>query len=154
MFRKILAATEGEGKRKTVEAARDYILTNWPGIMQWIRDKNKEVECSAEGHISHVFADRMSSRPLGWSRRGADRMSRLRIYEKNGGGMLELVRYQKKEVPRAEDCEKVIYSSSELFKMERKRRKELGEMADVLIYSIPYPQIKKMAALKNHIWGL
>ena len=154
VFEKILEVTEGGGKRKTVEAAKDYILTNWPGIMQWVRDKNKEVECSAEGHISHVFADRMSSRPLGWSRRGADRMSRLRIYERNGGSMLELVRYQKKEVARAAGCEEVIYSSSELFKMERKRRKELGGMADVPVYSIPYPQIKKMAALKNHIWGL
>ncbi len=33
--------------------------------MQRVRDKNEEIKCSAEGHISHVFADRMSSRPLG-----------------------------------------------------------------------------------------
>ena len=25
--------------------------------------------------------------------------------------------------------------------------------ADLPLYSIPYPKIKKMAALKNHIWG-
>ena len=64
-------------------AAREYILGNWSGIMQWVRDKNKEVECSAEGHISHILADRMSSRPLGWSKTGADKMSRLRIYKRN-----------------------------------------------------------------------
>lgn len=69
-FEKILFITQEEGKRKTVEASRDYILGNWAGIMQWVRDKNKEVRCSAEGHVSHVYADRMSSRPLGWSRRG------------------------------------------------------------------------------------
>lgn len=68
IFEKILAVTEEEPKRKTVEAAKEYILGNWAGITQWVRDKNKEVRCSAEGHISHVFADRMSSRPLGWSR--------------------------------------------------------------------------------------
>ena len=64
-FEKILAVTESESKRKTVEAAKEYILGNWIGIMQWVRDKNEEVRCSAEGHISHAFVDRMSSRPLG-----------------------------------------------------------------------------------------
>lgn len=153
-FEKILAVTEGETKRKTVEAAKTYILGNWAGIMQWVRDKNKEVRCSAEGHVSHVYADRMSSRPLGWSRTGADKMSRLRIYEKNDGDMLELVRYQKKELPLASGCEEVIYSSKQMFSAERKNREALGELADIPMYSIPYPQIKKIAAIKDHIWGL
>lgn len=74
-FKKILAVTDSEGKKKIVEAARTYILGNWAGIMQWVRDKNEEVQCSAEGHISHVYADRMSSRPLGWCRLGADKMA-------------------------------------------------------------------------------
>ncbi|MDD6202199.1 MAG: ISLre2 family transposase [Lachnospiraceae bacterium] len=154
VFEKILSVTETESKRKTVEAAKAYILGNWAGIMQCVRDKNKEVQCSAEGHISHVFADRMSSRPLGWSRIGVDKMSRLRIYEKNGGNMLELVRFQKEELPLAAGCEEVIYSSNQMFLAERKNRETLGALADVPVYSIPYPQIKKMAALKNHIWGL
>ena len=153
-FDKILEVTESKSKRKAVEAAREYILGNWAGIMQWVKDKNKEVECSAEGHISHIFADRMSSRPLGWSRKGADKMSRLRIYEKNGGSMLELVRYQKKERDMAAGCEEVIYSSNQMFQMERKNRKALGSMADVPVYRIPHTQIKKIAAIKNHIWGL
>ena len=110
--------TESEGKRKTVEAAKEYILTYWAGIMQWVKDKNKELECSAEGHISHVFAERMSSRPLGWSRTGADKMSRLRIYERNGGSMLELVRYQKETLPKASGEEEVIYSSGQMLLME------------------------------------
>ena len=153
-FEKILSVTESEGKRKTVEAAKEYILGNWAGIMQWVKDKNKELECSAEGHISHVFADRMSSRPLGWCRTGVDKMSRLRIYERNGGSMLELVRYQKEALPKASGCEDVIYSSNEMFLMERKNQKALGALADLPVYSIPYPQIKKIASLKNHIWGL
>ena len=154
VFEKILAATEGERKRDTVEAAKGYILSNWPGIMQQVQDKNKEVECSAEGHISHIYADRMSSRPLGWSRRGADQMSRLRIYERNGGSMLELVRYQKEALPEASGCGEVVYSSHAMFSMERKNREALGALADMPLYSIPYPQIRKIASLKNHIWGL
>lgn len=153
-FARILEKTETETKRKTVEYAKGYILGNWAGIMQWVRDKNKEIKCSAEGHISHIYADRMSSRPLGWSRKGADKMSRLRIYEKNSGDMLELVRYQRKELPMAAGCEEVICSSREMFSAERKNRKVLGALADVSVYSIPYTQIRKIAALKNHIWDL
>lgn len=153
-FEKILAVTEGEGKRKTVESARDYVLGNWPGIMERIKDQNKEVKCSAEGHVSHIYADRMSSRPLGWSRTGADRMSRLRIYAKNGGNMLELVRFQKEELPKAAGCETVIYSSNQMFSMERKRRENLGVLANMRTYSIPYTQVRKIANLKEHIFGL
>lgn len=153
-FEKILAVTDSEAKRKTVEAAKAYILGNWTGIMQWVRDKNEEVRCSAEGHISHIFADRMSSRPLGWSKVGADKMSRLRIYEKNGGNMLELVRFQREKLPVASGCEEVIYSSNQMFSAERKNRESLGALADIPVYSIPYPQIKKIAALKDHIRGL
>lgn len=153
-FEKILTVTGSESKRKTVEAAKAYILGNWAGIMQWVKDKNEEVRCSAEGHISHVFADRMSSRPLGWSKTGADKMARLRIYEKNGGNMLELVRFQKKELPLAAGCEEVIYSSNQMFLTERKNREALGGLANISIYTIPYPQIKKIANFKNHIYGL
>lgn len=154
VFDRILSVTQAGTKRRAVEYAKAYILGNWVGIMQRVRDKNEEIKCSAEGHISHVFADRMSSRPLGWSRNGADKMSRLRIYEKNGGEMLKLVRYQKKALPMASGCEEVIYSSSQMFAAERKNREALGVLADIPVYSIPYPQIRKIAALKNHIWGL
>ena len=68
--------------------------------------------------------------------------------------MLELVRYQKKEIPIAAGAEEVIYSASDVIAAESRHRERLGVLADVPIYSIPYPQIKKIAALKNHIWGL
>ena len=149
-FEKILAVTQESSKREAVEAARTYILGNWSGIMEQV--KNKELECSAEGHVSHIYADRMSSRPLGWSRTGADRMARLRIYRANGGDMLKLVRYQKKE--KAAGAEEIIYSSTQMLLMEKRNREKLGELADLPVYSIPYTQIKKIASLKNHIWGL
>ena len=81
-------------------------------------------------------------------------MSRLRIYERNGGSMLELVRFQKKELPLAAGCEEVIYSCEQVLATERNNRKRLGNLADNTIYSIPYPQIKKIANFKNHIYWL
>ena len=44
------------------------------------------MECSAEERVRHIYAERMSSKPLGWSRRGADQILHLRIYERNAGG--------------------------------------------------------------------
>ena len=119
-----------------------------------MKSQDTNVRCSAEGHVSHVYADRMSSRPLGWCRTGADKMSRLRIYRYNQGDILELVRFQKKELKKVAGAEEVIYSASEMIAMENANRQSLGALADLPVYSIPYPQIKKIAALKNHIWGL
>lgn len=81
-------------------------------------------------------------------------MAHLRVYQKNRGNMLELVRYQKQELPMAAGTEEVIYSAGEMILMENQNKQKLGNMADIPVYSIPYPQIKKIAALKNHIWGL
>ena len=41
-------------------------------------------------------------------------MARLRVYKKNGGDMLTLVRYQKQELPRAAGMEEVICSAEEV----------------------------------------
>ena len=154
VFDQILAVTDKDTKYKAVEQAKAYILGNWSGIMQSMSSKDTNVRCSAEGHVSHVYSDRMSSRPLGWCRIGADKMSRLRIYRQNQGDMLELVRFQKKEIKQAAGAEELIYTATDMIRMENAHRRKLGSLADVPIYSIPYPQIKKIAALKNHIWGL
>lgn len=152
-FDKILAVTDKESKCKAIQTAKEYILSNWSGIMLSIKSKDENIQCSAEGHVSHIYADRMSSRSLGWSRTGVDKMSRLRIYWMNGGDMLELVRFQKQEMAKASG-EEIIYSAQQMIKMERANQRRLGVLADLPIYDIPYPQIKKIAALKNHIWGL
>ena len=82
------------------------------------------------------------------------KMAELRAYYYNGGDMLELVRYQRGAISAAVGCEEVVYSSSKVLASERKYRKELGNLADLPVYSIPYTQIKKMANLKHQIYGL
>ncbi len=153
VFKKIIDVTDKETKCKAVEQAKAYILGNWSGIMQSIKSKDKNVRCSAEGHVSHVYADRMSSRPLGWCHIGVDKMARLRIYRQNKGNMLELVRYQKQEFKMAAGAEEVIYSSAKMIAMENANRVKLGSMADINPCSLP-PQIKKIVAIKHHIWDL
>lgn len=75
-----------------------YALGNWSAVIRTYHDKRLD-GCSAEGHASHILSDRLSSRPMGWSKTGADRMSKLRVYEKNHGKekLIELVRYSREQ---------------------------------------------------------
>lgn len=148
--------TISESKLKTVEATEKYILENWAGIMEQERNKEADIKCSAEGHVSHVYADRMSSRPLGWSRNGAHKMSRLRIYAQNKGSMLELIRYQKKELKKVAGGEDIVeLTCGDVLQKEAHMRRTLGTLPSVSCYSLPYSQIKKIANFKDrHNWGL
>lgn len=79
-----------------VEDLRAYALGNWAAVRRMLRNKNVN-GCSAESHVSHVLSDRLSSRPMGWSQTGADRMSKLRCHERNYGRdkIIDLVRYSR-----------------------------------------------------------
>ena len=68
--------------------------------------------------------------------------------------MLELVRYQKQELPLVAGMEEVMCSAEDVMKSERRNRREQGKIADLPVYTISYPKIKKIAAIKDHIWGL
>lgn len=156
IFSFILDVTESEPKKKAVEASRDYILGHWTGIMASVdgRKEGDNVQCSAEGHVSHVYSDRMSSRPLGWSRTGADKMARLRIYKYNRGSMLDLIRFQKQELPKAAGSEEAIFSAWDVLRDERRLARKNQTIYDTRSYTVPYTQIKKIAWFKGHIWGL
>lgn len=152
-FDKILAVTESESKSKAVAQAKGYILENWAGILRAMKSKDKNIQCSAEGHISHIYADRMSSRPLGWSKVGVDKMSHLRVYWLNGGNMLDLVRYQKQERKLAAGAEEVIRSAGDIIADEYRSRRVQGNYADLIPAEVP-SQIKKVVAIRHHIWDL
>lgn len=93
LFDIILSNTEGQHKHKVVLNAKKYTLNNWEAIQ---RQKDKDyVGCSAEGHVSHVLSDRLSSRPKGWSKDGMEQMARLRIFSFNGGDITEYMMKQK-----------------------------------------------------------
>ena len=141
-FDKILHVTESETKAKAVESAKNYILGNWTGIMESVKAKDKSLQCSAEGHVSHIYSDRMSSRPLGWSRTGEEGRT-WNFPPPKEREVLELVRYQKKELPLAAGAEEVIYSATQMLSAERRNRNRLGKLADLPVYSIPYPHIKR-----------
>ena len=94
-IKEILRKTDSDTKKEAVKDAQRYILNNWDGIEIKVEKRDEIVGCSAEGHVSHVLSDRLSSRPRGWSKVGVAKMSQLRIYKKNGGKIYDLVMGQK-----------------------------------------------------------
>lgn len=143
-----------ENEGKGIEIGKNYLLKNWTAAKLRLSREEGIKGSSTESHVSHILSSRMSSRPMGWSKTGMSKMAELRAYYYNEGNMLELVRYQKKELKMAEGAEEVIYSCGQVWKEERKRQKELGNKADMPVYSIPYHQIKKIANFKAQIVGL
>lgn len=95
LFEVILEETETETKKESVKDSKRYILNNWEGIKN--QYNNDYIGCSAEGHISHILSDRLSSRPLGWCKTGVDQMARLRAFKANGGNIYELFIQRRKE---------------------------------------------------------
>lgn len=75
-----------------------YILNNVEGIKNLYRNKKELHGCSAEGHISHIYSDRMSSRPMGWSTRNVNNMSKLRTSKEDNISTKEILEKSKKVI--------------------------------------------------------
>ena len=144
--------TEETGMKR-MEESKAYILSNWTAAKIRLKHKDGVKGSSTEGHVSHVLSSRMSSRPMGWSVQGASKMSQLRAYFLNGGDMLELVRYQKKELPQAAGAEYNVLSSTQIITSEKNRHGELGKYTECITHSLPL-QSKKIIYFNTHIWGL
>ena len=97
IYRELKGYADTESKKKSIEESRKYLLNNWDGIVIYNQDGSDIRGCSAEGHVSHIYSSRMSSRPLRWSRNGADK---------------------------------------------------IGKYVEALTRTLPYQQVKKLAALK------
>jgi hypothetical protein len=125
IFETILDATETETKTQAVKEAKAYIMNHWENIKHhYSKDYSG---CSAEGHISHIYSDRLSSRPLGWSREGVDQMARLRVFAANGGNLFDLALRKKQERIRETRAIEL-----DLKACRKKMRKASGETIDNL----------------------
>ena len=111
-----------KGKKK-LDENWGYLKRNWEGIRRRVRSGEGVLGSSTEGHVSHVFSSRMSSRLMGWSRKGADQMARIRVYRNNGGDFRKMEK-RKEETGRAE--EERVFSAEEMLKWERQTRKRDG----------------------------
>ena len=136
-----------EDLARIAEAER-YIAGNFTAAKIRMEKAEGVIGSSTEGHVSHVLAARMSSRPLGWSRIGADRMGRLRAYYKNGEDMLALVRYQKEVREKSEKKRQAL--PGEILRSCDRKHAPNGKYYDELQHSIP-AQVRKTLAIRDHL---
>ena len=130
-----------------------YVLENWAAIRRTLR--NKLVQgCSAESHVSHVLSDRLSSRPLSWSQKGADKMSKLRCYERNYGRekLLQLVRIGREERKlEATGTEGISVKEIRLRDVLKEHSDASKKYIDELQASILGETVKKTFSIRNHL---
>ena len=92
----ILSEEMEEAVRKRKEKIMNYILNNRKGISNYYKYRNLLHGCSAEGHVSHIYSDRMSSRPMGWKSKNIDNMSKLRLLREDKISVKTILEKQEK----------------------------------------------------------
>ena len=142
-----------EKEQKKLEESLKYIKNNWQGIRRRVKNKEEINGSSTESHVSHILSSRLSSRPKGWCREGLDKMAQLRVYWKNGGSMLGLVKYQKEEKSTEKTEEEKCFSATEMVTWENKHRKTNGKYIEALRAGIS-SQISAKIFFNTSIAGL
>lgn len=92
----ILSEEMEETVRERKEKLMNYILNNRKGISNYYKYGNLLHGCSAEGHVSHIYSDRMSSRPMGWKSQNIDNMSKLRLLREDNIPVKTILEKQEK----------------------------------------------------------
>lgn len=134
---------------------RDYILNNWKAVKTRMK-LDRRYGCSAEGHVSHIYSDRLSSRPMGWCETGADRMCLLRCFVENYGKekIIDLVKYtrQRKHELKATGTDGAIVNVKELEKTIEVRHLSYGGYIERMQVSLPgYNTVRKKLAIQEQI---
>lgn len=138
---------------KVVEQLRAYVLGNWSAVRRTLKNELL-TGCSAESHVSHVLSDRLSSRPMGWSQSGADRMSKLRCYERNNGRekIIDLVRYSRERRRMgATGTEDLCPRELSVHDVTDYHRSQARAYIERIQAHIPFAAIRRMSFLRDHM---
>ena len=146
-----------ENSDRAVEECRKYMLNNWSAIQTAFHDK-QVLGCSAEGHVSSVYSERMSSRPMGWSETGSDRMCKLRCYVRNygRGKIVDLVRYRREQEclrQKAVGAEELIDQPAKIrYTAEQRRNRAYIERLQVTLQK--GSTVRKILAIREQIGSI
>ena len=128
----LLNATDQKEAKRIYELER-YILHNWDGIE--IKIKEDCGGCCAEGQVSHTLSERLSSRPMGWSREGLKKMVDVRIYIAN------------KNRVEPEDLRKQVKQEPYVVQAIQRAKKKIGQIDPDRIGNIAVMQTGKVTPL-------
>ena len=111
----ILAEEMEENVRLRKEKLLNYILNNKEGISNLYKYQKELHGCSAEGHISHLYSARLSSRPLGWKTVNVNNISKLRLIKADNREISEIV-HNKRKVIEFKEIEKIRNQANQRIK--------------------------------------
>lgn len=122
----ILSEEMEETRRIRKEKLMKYIINNREGIISLYKYREYLHGCSAEGHVSHILSDRMSSRPLGWKTKNVNNMSKLR-----------LLREDKIEIKTIIEKQNKVIDINEYKEIKEKTQKRINKNIDFKPVSLP-----------------
>ena len=111
----ILSEEMEKNTRKRKEKLLEYILNNQEGITNLYKNQKELHGCSAEGHISHLYSARLSSRPLGWKTENVNNVSKLRLIKADNKKISEIV-HNKRNIIEFKEIEKIRHNAREKMK--------------------------------------
>lgn len=144
-------------KQEAVNDGERFLMNNWEAIQRAFHDKHA-LGCSAEGHVSHLYSDRMSSRPMGWSTIGADRMCRLRCLTSTygEGKIVELVRLRREAacrvLPATGTDGKAIGDREAIRRTYTAAQKEAAKYAERIHATLMGSLTRKELAIRAQLW--
>lgn len=80
-----------ENEKQQINSCYTYFRDNFDSICLRLQNNEEILGCSTEGHVSHILSNRLSSRPMGWSYKGCNNISKLIAYHYNGGSIAKLL---------------------------------------------------------------
>jgi hypothetical protein len=135
-----------------------YLENNWKAVHLAFADKDIPGS-STEGHVSSVLSDRMSSRPMGWSEAGSDRMCKLRCYIRNYGEdkVIDLVKARRlkkcEEEYAATGTEDIVLTAPK--RSFSKAQREAFSYVECLQASLePDYTVRKTLAIRTRLSGI
>ena len=153
IIERLKGCADAESVLKRIDEAAGYIGSNWTAAKYRLKKAKGVVGSSTEGHVYHVLSSRMSTKPMGWSRRGGAQMARLLEYYWNEGDMLELAKHQREDLPMAAGAEEAVLSSNEMLKSERvnrtKMQTEYGKYSESLRGTLSLQRRKQLWFMLN-----
>ena len=79
----LIKCCNGRSDFEKVQEVQTYLFSNWEAAVN--RFKEGISGSCTEGLVSHVLSERFSRNPMGWSEKGVGKLSKIRVYCKNGG---------------------------------------------------------------------
>ena len=97
-----------------------YLYNNKDGIHNLLHLDSKVTRSCTEGQVSHVLSDRLRRKPCAWGEEWLETITKLRIFQLNGGKLKPENMIHKDEVMARHES-KIIELRTKLEKMSMKR---------------------------------